>query len=169
MRASSSLLLAALVVVAGSASAQNSDTAPFGPLTTNNGQSACVQFGDCTAGGNPATTQTFASAITSPASSQAVAAPTNALQSSNAISLLAASGASAAFASRSLEDVSVNRGSTSKYTGTIQVAGQAPSSVAPTGTSRPDAAAASLGDVSHVWSTALAVAAAAAAGAVFVL
>jgi hypothetical protein len=47
MRASSSLLLAALVVVAGSASAQNSDTAPFGPLTTNNGQSACVQFGDC--------------------------------------------------------------------------------------------------------------------------
>lgn len=120
-------LLAAVMVVA------QDNSSPFGPLTTNNGVSACVQFGSCTDGQSYATTESQASPITPPASSVHYAAPTNAVESSNYISALAASGASAAYASRVANGQGsggAGNGATAPVDTAIVIAGTPPGSVA---------------------------------------
>ncbi|UZJ53925.1 hypothetical protein CBS101457_003245 [Exobasidium rhododendri] len=71
-----------------------------GPITTNNGVSACIQFGSCTTSGEFATTETQQAPISSQASSVNVAAPTNSAESAAYISNLAATGGAAAYSSR---------------------------------------------------------------------
>ncbi|PWN32139.1 uncharacterized protein FA14DRAFT_192393 [Meira miltonrushii] len=96
-------IAAAAFIIASAASlvAGQGSSSPFGPLTTNNGISACVQYGSCTESGvSFASTETQQSPITPPASSVHYAQPTNAAESSASIAALAASGASAAYASR---------------------------------------------------------------------
>lgn len=116
---SASLFLAATLVAAQD---------PVGPLTTNNAQSACVQYGDCESSlrcitrmqlpkfvraktsfapllgtslpaGNTAATATQLSPVTPPASSVRTIAPTDASGSSASISALASQGAGAAYSS----------------------------------------------------------------------
>ncbi|WFD20482.1 hypothetical protein MCAP1_002726 [Malassezia caprae] len=65
------------------------------PSASMNGQSACVQFGDCTKGHNTYKTETYGSAITSP-SSRKIATLKNGSASSSYISSVAAAGASQA-------------------------------------------------------------------------
>lgn len=89
-RLAPTLLLAAI-----SAAAVAAQAAP--PLTTNNAQSACVQFGSCsTAGGNGVVTETQNSPVTQPAGTPALATYTT--LDSAYISSLAAAGASSAYA-----------------------------------------------------------------------
>ncbi|CAO1618813.1 unnamed protein product [Jaminaea pallidilutea] len=97
-------------------------SAPVGPLSTNNAQSACVQYGDCTALPPSNTYQTASQygPITPPASSQATAAPTNEAETLASLSDLASEGAASVYATRSnnQQPASSNVG-TAPLTGTI--------------------------------------------------
>ncbi|PWN42683.1 hypothetical protein IE81DRAFT_347238 [Ceraceosorus guamensis] len=158
---------AAAVVLASVAVVAAQDSSDLGPLTTNNAVTNCVQFGDCTAGGQ-GSTLSFAPGIQTPAPSTAFAAPTDSAQSIASVSELAASGAAAAFSSRLPGQNSDARGATSVYTGTIAVAGSAPSSVRASGTNSPDGAVSNI-HVSGFWAPAAAAVAAVALGAAVVL
>ncbi|WFC99848.1 hypothetical protein MYAM1_002594 [Malassezia yamatoensis] len=68
------------------------------PVTSNNGVSACVQYGDCTKGGSYATTETQNSPVSRPAS-HSVADITDSAASRSYVNSLAAAGASQAYAS----------------------------------------------------------------------
>ena len=86
------------------AAATNSMAPITKPTTSNNGQSACVQYGDCTKGANPAKTESYSSAIRPPPS-HSVPYLSNAQDSSSYKASVAAAGASAAY------DPKNNRGS----------------------------------------------------------
>ncbi|CDR99994.1 hypothetical protein [Sporisorium scitamineum] len=107
-RISTSNLLALSLVLA--AVSTNPALAQQGapPYTTNNAQSACVQFGSCsTAGGNGVVTATQNGPVTKPAGTPALATYTT--LDSSFLSSLAAAGASAAYTGGStfLQDVYV--------------------------------------------------------------
>ncbi|WFD43771.1 hypothetical protein MPSI1_002435 [Malassezia psittaci] len=94
------VVLGAHVQAASSSSSSvNSSMAPVTtPVTSSNGVSACVQYGDCTKGGSYATTETQNSPVTSPAS-HSVADITDSAASRSYVNSLAAAGASQAYAS----------------------------------------------------------------------
>ena len=166
------LITAAAFIIASTASlvAAQGSNSPFGPLTTNNGVSGCVQFGSCTESGQSfATTETQQSPVTPPASSVHYAQPTNAAESSAYISALAASGASAAYASR----VAAGQGSGGAANGATTpvdtakvIAGTPPGTVtAPARTGSSDGALRLETGFTGIWSTALAIAGMALGGA----
>lgn len=129
------LVLAAAVMYAGVfVAGQASDGAGVvGPISTNNGQSACVEFGSCTDGGNYQTTETQKAAITPPASSVAYAPPTNSAESAASASELARTGGVAAFSSRVANGQgsgSAPNGATSSVDTAQVIAGSPPASVA---------------------------------------
>jgi hypothetical protein len=129
-----SVVIAIFAVAASSCSTFVSaqDSGVFGPLTTNNGISACVQFGSCTDGQSYATTETQNSPITPPASSVKYAAPTNSAESAASISNLALSGAEAAYSSRVANGQNRNglgNGATVAVDTASVIAGTAPSAV----------------------------------------
>ncbi|CAO1615768.1 unnamed protein product [Sympodiomycopsis kandeliae] len=103
MKISPLTVTATALVMATVALGQNSDAVgPIGPLTTNNAQSACVEYGDCTAlpAGATAVTRTQYSPVTPPPSTVRTAAPTDAAGSAQSISALASQGAGQAYSSR---------------------------------------------------------------------
>lgn len=90
------LFICALFCAYASAAATNSMAPITKPTTSNNGQSACVQYGDCTKGANTAKTESYSSAIRPPAS-HSVPYLSNARDSSSYKASVAAAGASAAY------------------------------------------------------------------------
>ena len=98
------VLICSLFCAYALAAATNSMAPITKPTTSNNGQSACVQYGDCTKGANTAKTESYNSAIRPPAS-HSVPYLSNAHDSSSYRASVAAAGASAAY------DPRKNRGS----------------------------------------------------------
>lgn len=168
-------IAAAAFIIASTASlvAGQGSNSPFGPITTNNGVSACVQFGSCTERGQSfSLTETQQAPITPPASSVRYAQPTNAAESSASVAALAASGASAAYASRTAAGQGAGgaaNGATTPVDTARVIAGTAPGTVtAPARTGSSDGAMRLNVGYASLWSTALAIAGMALGGA-FVL
>lgn len=172
MRISAAAFIIASATTISLVAGQGSNS-PFGPLTTNNGVSACVQFGSCTQSGvSFASTETQQSPVTPPASSVHYAQPTNAAESSAYISALAASGASAAYASRVAAGQGAGgaaNGATTPVDTAKVIAGTAPGTVtAPARTGSKDGALRLDTGYTGLWPTVLAIAGMALGGA-FVL
>lgn len=172
MRISAAAFIIASTTTISLVAGQGSNS-PFGPLTTNNGISACVQFGSCTQSGvSFASTETQQSPVTPPASSVHYAQPTNAAESSAYISALAASGASAAYASRVAAGQGAGgaaNGATTPVDTARVIAGTAPGTVtAPARTGSKDGALRLDTGYTGLWPTVLAIAGMALGGA-FVL
>ncbi|WFD31174.1 hypothetical protein MSPP1_002208 [Malassezia sp. CBS 17886] len=102
--------LAAAAALAASPAAGQAQSAPSSvpksmapvtaPTNSNNGQSACVQYGDCTTGSNTFKTEKQMSPITSPPSTSVPDLP-NGQASSSYMASIAAEGASQAYAKNS--------------------------------------------------------------------
>lgn len=151
-----------ILASAASLAAGQGSNSPFGPLTTNNGISACVQFGSCTQSGQSfASTETQQSPITPPASSIQYAQPTDSAESSAYISNLAASGASAAYASRVANGQGAGgaaNGATTPVDTASVIAGTPPGTVtAPARTGSSDGAIRLEASYTGIWTTAFAI------------
>ncbi|PWN22737.1 hypothetical protein BCV69DRAFT_275660 [Microstroma glucosiphilum] len=111
------------LMMAGPVQAQSD--APIGPLTTNNAQSACVEYGDCTAlpAGATATSLTQLGPVSSAATDSPVyAAPSNSAETDASLSVQAVSGGSAAYSATATgSQASVDYFSTGTFTGTPAV------------------------------------------------
>ncbi|KDN53071.1 hypothetical protein K437DRAFT_253394 [Tilletiaria anomala UBC 951] len=124
------LALALLLATASSTWAQSaSSSGGNAPLTTNNAQSACVQYGDCTTAAGATQTISQLSPVTPPASSLlTIPIPTDAAQVPAYEASLASAGALSAYSSRIAGGMNTNAAGSTVLPGTVASAGQAPSS-----------------------------------------